>query len=130
MRRGAPPHQQHIAPHTKRVRRAALVRAAQCDGIGNPLSQKHAKHCLAAMSAALAALTLQQGGLAAAFEAIETVTGMPTVVDGDTLIVDGSRLRLYGIDAPESQQQCLDTEKQQYACGVLSSRCTDQLNLL
>ena len=82
------------------------------------------------MSAVLAALTLQQVGPAAAFEAIETVTGMPTVVDGDTLIVDGSRLRLYGIDAPESQQQCLDTGKQQYACGALSSHCTDQLNLL
>ena len=32
-----------------------------------------------------------------------TVLGSASVVDGDTLRIDGQRIRLYGIDAPEAQ---------------------------
>ena len=35
-----------------------------------------------------------------------TVSGPARVVDGDTLDVRGTRIRLYGIDAPESGQRC------------------------
>lgn len=38
----------------------------------------------------------------------ETIRGTAEVVDGDSLIVDGERLRLYGIDAPELDQPCRD----------------------
>jgi endonuclease YncB( thermonuclease family) len=31
-----------------------------------------------------------------------------TVIDGDTLRIGGERLRLHGIDAPESEQRCAD----------------------
>ncbi len=34
------------------------------------------------------------------------VAGPARVVDGDTIVVDGTRVRLAGIDAPESRQQC------------------------
>ena len=34
------------------------------------------------------------------------VTGPATVVDGDTIIVAGERIRLEGIDAPELRQTC------------------------
>ncbi len=44
------------------------------------------------------------------------VTGRATVVDGDTLDIGGKRIRLYGIDAPESRQNCR-TEMQTYRCG-------------
>src|SRR5262245_60918266 len=33
--------------------------------------------------------------------------GMARVVDGDTLVLDGERLRLQGIDAPELDQTCV-----------------------
>ena len=33
-------------------------------------------------------------------------TGMPTVTDGDTLQIRGTKIRLYGVDASESSQQC------------------------
>ena len=32
------------------------------------------------------------------------VTGPATVIDGDTIVVAGERIRLQGIDAPELQQ--------------------------
>ncbi len=44
------------------------------------------------------------------------VTGRATIVDGDTLDIGGKRIRLHGIDAPESGQNC-QTETQTYRCG-------------
>ena len=37
--------------------------------------------------------------------------------DVNTLVVDGKRYRLDGIDAPESDQSCLDRAGRPYACG-------------
>ena len=39
------------------------------------------------------------------------------VVSGDTLIVGGHYLRLFGIDAPESNQTCADGTGRSYRCG-------------
>lgn len=38
----------------------------------------------------------------------DTVSGTARVIDGDTLEVAGTRVRLAGIDAPELQQRCRD----------------------
>ena len=45
------------------------------------------------------------------------ITGQPRVVDGDSLEVSGHRIRLFGIDAPESVQDCRDQRGRSYACG-------------
>jgi endonuclease YncB( thermonuclease family) len=63
--------------------------------------------------AALALLALV--GLPAAAQ-----TGTASVVDGDTIDVAGTRVRLWGIDAPESAQMC-ERSGVGYACGQQAS---------
>lgn len=62
--------------------------------------------------------------IAATF-AIFSFTGAPQsssmgperVIDGDTIQVDGARLRLHGIDAPEKNQTCRNARGQRWGCG-------------
>jgi endonuclease YncB( thermonuclease family) len=44
------------------------------------------------------------------------VTGTPSVIDGDTLDIRSARIRLHGIDAPESRQLC-QKNGNSYPCG-------------
>ncbi|CAO4173235.1 thermonuclease family protein [Methylorubrum aminovorans] len=47
----------------------------------------------------------------------EPFVGRASVIDGDTLDVRGARVRLHGIDAPESAQICKDAAGKDYRCG-------------
>lgn len=42
-----------------------------------------------------------------------------TVIDGDSLKINGKTIRIYGIDAPELSQECDGWMAGQYAAGVL-----------
>ena len=44
--------------------------------------------------------------------------GIPRVVDGDTLAIGTAKIRLQGIDAPETDQVCLNAGGQQWTCGI------------
>lgn len=47
----------------------------------------------------------------------EASTGVASVTDGDTLEIRGPRIRLHGIDAPESSQRCTRPSGQEWRCG-------------
>jgi endonuclease YncB( thermonuclease family) len=45
------------------------------------------------------------------------LAGTAYVIDGDTIEVAGTRIRLWGIDAPEHDQTCQGMRGETYACG-------------
>ena len=74
--------------------------------------------CAAAL---LVAMTLPGSDAHAA----DQIVGRASVVDGDTLEIHGERIRLFGIDAPESGQTCLDATGQSYRCGQKAALVLD-----
>lgn len=46
------------------------------------------------------------------------VSGLPRIVDGDTVQIGETKIRLNGIDAPETDQLCLDAKGKKWACGI------------
>ena len=63
-------------------------------------------------AAVLLAVTLPHAASA------ETLTGSARVVDGDTVEIADTRIRLHGIDAPEAAQRCTDSTGRLYSCGL------------
>ena len=47
-------------------------------------------------------------------------------VDADTLDIHSQRIRLVGVDAPESKQKCLDAGGTLYRCGADAANALDQ----
>jgi endonuclease YncB( thermonuclease family) len=45
------------------------------------------------------------------------IVGVASALAGDTIETHGERIRLHGIDAPESGQSCLDAAGQRWRCG-------------
>jgi endonuclease YncB( thermonuclease family) len=64
-----------------------------------------------------AALVFATAGAALA----DDLVGRASVIDGDTIEIHGIRIRLFGIDAPESRQLCTDRSGQQYRCGQVAA---------
>lgn len=62
--------------------------------------------------------TLSLTLLAFQTQAAEIISGVPRVVDGDTITIGTTKIRLESIDAPESDQLCLDANGRRWACGI------------
>jgi endonuclease YncB( thermonuclease family) len=62
----------------------------------------------------------------------EDLTGSARVVDGDTIAIGSRHVRFEGIDAPETDQVCLDRNGERWTCGIaardrLSSHIADRI---
>ena len=52
----------------------------------------------------------------------EELKGRPQVLGGDIIEIGGEQIRLFGIDAPELDQECRSSKGRTYGCGVLAAR--------
>jgi endonuclease YncB( thermonuclease family) len=52
-------------------------------------------------------------------------TGGASIIDGDTLEIHGTRIRLWGIDAPESSQLCRGDDSLQCQSGAHAANDLD-----
>ena len=53
------------------------------------------------------------------------ISGKANVVDGDTIKINGIKIRLSGIDAPELKQRCKWKNGEYYLCGEFSKSFLD-----
>jgi endonuclease YncB( thermonuclease family) len=57
----------------------------------------------------------------------QTYVGQAVVIDGDTIEIHGTRIRLWGIDAVESKQLCWDAASNARQCGRIAANAVAEM---
>ena len=55
------------------------------------------------------------------FTFAKTINGKPRIIDGDTIHIKSNKIRLHGIDAPETKQTC-NIDNEEWYCGKQSTK--------
>ena len=55
------------------------------------------------------------------FAFAKTINGKPRIIDGDTIHIKSNKIRLHGIDAPETKQTC-KIDNEEWYCGKQSTK--------
>jgi endonuclease YncB( thermonuclease family) len=90
----------------------------QSDDSGTMRQEGHGVRRLDALVATLVLIGLVAGA-AYLMRPDEVVVGFASVIDGDSIRLDGREIRIAGIDAPELRQTCL-AEGRPYPCGEIA----------
>lgn len=59
--------------------------------------------------------------------AAEQISGKARVIDGDSLVIKGEKIRLHGIDAPELKQTCQTNKGKKQLCGKMAKQSLQRL---
>ncbi|MFM9974518.1 MAG: thermonuclease family protein [Beijerinckiaceae bacterium] len=59
--------------------------------------------------------------------ALPPIIGRATVSDGDTIEISGRKIRLQGIDAPETSQLCEEADGKHWRCGGAATLALDAM---
>ena len=79
--------------------------------------QATAPGCSILLASSCSCVPLSSPTLGSPARAGGEIAGVASVIDADTIEIHGQRIRLHGIDAPESSQTCLDAAGQKWRCG-------------
>ena len=66
-------------------------------------------------------------GLAVAFPPLADVTGPARIVDGNTIWIGQTNIRIHGIDAPELKQTCRTSKGKEQLCGQLAKQTLERI---
>ena len=56
------------------------------------------------------------------------IHGIAKVIDGDTIVIKGKKIRLFGIDAPEMKQICFNELNNPYPCGPEAKEILERMS--
>lgn len=88
---------------------------------------RRSRATLARLVLTLSCLLLLASGALAEEREEGPIVGLATITDGDGLEIDGEKIRLYGIDAPEVEQYCTRSDSARWHCGQYSTVELDKL---
>lgn len=57
----------------------------------------------------------------------DIIVGVAVATDGDTLVIDGKRIRLWGVDAFEAEQRCPGANGASWGCGGVATRAVQEI---